>query len=80
MSKIQKSDIVAAIDDVLDGKPVLKWDYLVSINHKDPFVRTWALRMRQLEQQYSDLPRGILLTGDGLEKLKQLREELLACR
>ena len=77
MSEITKQDIVEAIDDVLGGRRVLKWDYLVSTTFDDRLVSSWTDRMRDLEEQYSGRSEGRMLSDEGIERLRQLKKDLL---
>lgn len=77
MTALSPIEILAIMNDVISGdKPLLAWEYLVSVNHKDEFTKRWAARLKDLENQFHVEGSGILLSEEGVAKLMQLREEL----
>jgi hypothetical protein len=78
MSGYTKEQLLEAIDAVLDGdKPLRDWDYIVSVNHKDEFTAYWGQRLRRLEENYTAINEGKLITDEGIRQLEVLREELV---
>ena len=74
--KYDKDMIISIIDAVIDGdKPLLEWDYLVYVKHKEPFADYWGARLRDIELKFRG-QHGKMITEEGVDALRNLRKEL----
>ena len=72
-------EIIRAMDDVIEGdQPLHRWDYLVSVEHRDPLANEWGAQCRDLEREFRVSGSHQLISDVGVEKLRHLRAELIA--